>query len=177
MANIDAPIGLWPLRHLSGGEVRAKLYRVKANVTIFKGDPVIADTTGTVDVGTATPGTQLLGVAAEYKVGNASGTTEILIYDDPMIEYGCQGDSTGAFAATDVFANAQFKTTHAGVAATGLSGYEIDQATIATTATHAVKILGLCESRTPGTEWGTHADLRVMLNVHVFKSVGTLGLA
>lgn len=181
MANIDAPIGLWPVRHLTGGEIRTNKYKVKTGVTIFRGDPVIMDTAGVVDVGTATPGAVLLGVAAEYVAGATSATwtslSDILIYDDPFIVFGCQLDSTGDIAVSHIFANAQFKITHAGVVATGLSGYEIDQATLTTTSTHAVKVLGLCNTRDANNDWGAHTDLEVVLNVHVYKSVGTAGLA
>lgn len=181
MVNIDSPIGLWVSRHLTGGEIRTNLYKVKSGVTIFRGDPVIADTAGVVDVATAAPGAVLLGVAAQHVVGAVSSVwtslSNILVYDDPFIVYGIQSDSSGEIAVAQIFANAQFRITHPGVSATGLSGYELDVATLGVTATHALKVLGLSNTRDPNNSWGLHADLEVLLNVNIFKSVGTAGLA
>ncbi len=38
MANIDAPIGFWPVRHLTGGQIRANKYIVTTGATIYQGD-------------------------------------------------------------------------------------------------------------------------------------------
>ncbi|MBT9167526.1 MAG: hypothetical protein DDT19_00864 [Syntrophomonadaceae bacterium] len=179
MANINAPIGLWPVRHLTGGEIRTRRYKVRSGMTIFRGDPVVADPAGVVSVAPAAPGPALVGIAAEHVVGVVSttwvGLSDILVYDDPFIVFGCQSDSSGSIAEADIFMNAQFRV-GAGSATTRLSGYELDRASLSTLATHPLRVIGLCDTRDPRNAWGLHTDLEVLLNVHLYKSGGTIGI-
>jgi len=169
MANIDAPIGLWVSRHLTGGEIRAKDYCVTASATIFQGDLLKVVAAGTVQASVANDGVIVIGVAAEYKVGNSSGTTKILVYDDPYIIFGVQMDDDGAItsSAIDVFATANHLA-GTGSTTTYLSGHELDESDIGTGG--QLRILGLCNTRDPNNAWGDHADVEVQIAEHIFNA-------
>lgn len=170
MANVDSPIGFWPSRHLTGGEIRTTTYKVKASTTIYKNDLLIGDATGTVTPATVDAGAIVVGVAAEYKVGNASGTTDIEVYDDPFIVFGVQMDDVGTDStAADIFATANH-IAGAGSATTYLSGHELDMSDIGTGA--QLRILGLCQTRDAANTWGDNADVEVLLNEHIMKAGG-----
>jgi hypothetical protein len=105
MANVDAPNGFTPLRHLTGGVIRANEYPIANSyaANLASGDIVALHTDGTVIRGTA--GGVVLGVfyGVEYidndtgdvkfrKVWN-NGTTakanepiKAYVYDDPNIK-------------------------------------------------------------------------------------------
>lgn len=170
MANVDNPIGFWPVRHLAGGVLRTNTYKVKASTTIYQGDLLIGDATGTVTPATVDAGAIVIGVAAEYKVGNSSGTTEISVYDDPFIVFGVQMDDAGtASTSADVWATANHLA-GSGSSTTKLSGHELDMSDIGTGA--QLRILGLCQTRDSANTWGNNADVEVLLNEHILKAGG-----
>lgn len=169
MPNIDAPIGFWVSRHLTGGEIRAKDYCVTANATIFRGDLLKVVAAGTVEASAAGGGVTVIGVAAEYKVGNAAGTTKILVYDDPYIIFGVQMDDEGLIvsSAIDVFATANHLA-GIGSTTTYLSGHELEESNIGTGG--QLRILGLCNTRDPNNAWGDWADVEVQIAQHLFNA-------
>lgn len=182
MANTSKPAGFWPTRHLTGGAIRSNTYTLKTGATIYKGDPVTCDSTGTVKASAAGDGTAIMGIAAEYKSDSASvGGVLIKIYDDPHIIFGVQLDNSGsASTASSAFQNANMITYAAGTASgtagfTGLSAIQLSQTSIATTSSLSFKILGLLNDRDVNNAWGNYADVEVMFNQHQFMG-GTTGV-
>ena len=115
MANLDAPAGAKPFRHLSGGMIRASEYKIASgtNSNIFTGDIVKLLGTGYIDVAAADD-SPVLGVFAGvkytasdgevvYKKYFPTGTTTLAsadvtayVYDDPYIVYRIQSAGTPA---------------------------------------------------------------------------------
>ncbi len=180
MANTSKPMGFWPSRHLTGGEIRENTYILKTGSTIYKGDPVTCDSTGTVKASAAGDGTAIMGIAAEYKADTGSvGGILIKIYDDPHIVFGVQLDNSGtASSASSAFQNANMITYAAGTASgvagfTGLSAIQLSQTSINTTSTLSWKILGLLDDRDINNAWGNYADVEVIFNNHQFLGATT----
>jgi len=73
MANLDAPAGAKPFRHLSGGMIRASEYKIASGTSsdIFTGDFVKLLSTGYIDVASA--GNRILGVFAGVKYTASDG--------------------------------------------------------------------------------------------------------
>lgn len=168
MANIDAPQGFWPIRHLSGGEIRTNSYIATAAATIYKGDvlKVVAD--GTVEPAAADDGVIVVGVSAEYIASAATGQ-KVQVYDDPYIVFGVQCDSGTAAAATDIF----YCTDHVattGNTLTGVSKQEIDSSELAAGAAVQVRVIGLVSML--DNAWGEHAKVEVIFNEHLFNKAG-----
>jgi len=154
MANIDAPNGFTPSYHRNGGTVRYDGdFKIASGLAadIFLGDLVIIDAVADgvhITVGAAAS-TRILGVFAgcNYTAANGdvvwakqwvSGTAtlgavsaEAHVYTDQNIVYTAQVD--GAIAEADLFGYADSLQTHAGNAATGVSGMEINSAATAAT--------------------------------------------
>lgn len=165
MANVDNPKGFWPVGHLTGGEIRTNSYLITASQTIYKGDLLKVVAGGTVQASAADDGVIVVGVAAEYKVGNSSGTTSIQVYDDPYIIFGVQADTGTAPAAEDVFETANH-VAGSGSTTTKLSGHELDASDIGTGA--QLKIIGIIDE--PNNSWAEHVDLKVIINEHLYKA-------
>ena len=162
MANLDAPNGFTPVRHLNGGTVRyTGGYTIDSGQAsdIFLGDAVILDATPTGDgnnIDVAVAGGELIGIFAgcQYTAANgdvvwakqwASGTAtlgaepaEAFVYVDPSIVFSVQVD--GTIAETDI-GNFADLVAGAGNAATGVSGFELSATTAGTIA--QFQILGL----------------------------------
>ena len=171
MANVDAPKGLWPIRHLCGGQIRANGYLVTTGVTIYQGDIVELDSAGTVGVAEAGDGVAVIGVAAEYVDDSGSaGGKKIAIYDDPFIVFGIQQQTGGSVAAADVGLSADH-VAGAGNATTKLSGHELSL-TLAGTAAQFFILAKISEAT---NDWGEHCDLEVIFNEHRYK--GAAGAA
>lgn len=171
MTNINAPFGLRPVKHLNGapynGAFRAYFVPASDGTALFVGDPVIkagssntvnvsAPGAGSFQVGTlstitrATAGTtnRITGVIVGF-AGDANATlhrpasTDRIVYvaDDSDLVFEMQ--SSGALAATDVGLNSVVVFTAAGSTFTGKSGAELNQAVLATTAAHQLRIVEL----------------------------------
>jgi virulence-associated protein VapD len=177
MANTTKPVGFWPSRHLTGGDICETTYILKTGATIYKGDPVTVDSTGTVKASAAGDATAIIGIAAEYKADAASaGSIPIKIYDDPHIIFGVQLDNSGtASTQASVFLNANMITYAAGSTTTFMSAIQLSQTSIAVTSTLSWKILGLCNVRDVNNAWGHFADVEVMFNSHQLMG-GTTGV-
>ena len=165
MANVDNPKGLYPVGHLTGGEIRTQSYPMTASKTLYKGDILKVVAAGTVEASAADDGLIVVGVAAEYKVSGATVVVNIQVYDDPNIIFGVQADTGTAVAATAVFATANH-VAGSGSTTTKLSGHELDSSDIGTGA--QLKILGMIDE--PNNSWAEHVDLRVIFNEHLYKA-------
>lgn len=172
MANVDNPRGLWPIGHLTGGEIRSREYIVTTGATIWKGDPVQIVAAGTVQVIAATDDVKCIGIAASYVSDAASaGGKVIQIYDDPSIIFGVQATTGQTPAATEIGASADMITYATGSTTTYLSIMEL-AAISAQTAMFLV--LGKIDS--PDNAWGEHVDLAVIFNEHRYKGAGAAGI-
>jgi len=196
MPNINGAFGLRPIKKLGSGSNSTGMteYRIASNNTnaIYEGSPVIPLNTGFIDRAQAAAGgtVGLLGVfgGCEYvssitgeKVfsnhwpGSGASTNfpvKALVYDDPMqlfliatsnvvAAYDTEAEVRGA-----VFANANFALAQSGVAATGLSSATLDLDTVAATAAHHLRILGIMEDPENADFTAAGVGLIVRLNNH-----------
>ena len=177
MANLDAPSGARPFRHLSGGMIRASEYKIASGTSsnIFTGDFVKLLSTGYIDVASA--GNRILGVFAGvkytasdgevvYKKYFPTGTTTLAsadvtayVYDDPNITYRIQ--SAGSADFTDI-GNLADHVAGSGSTTTGQSGHEVSGTT--GTGTAGLRILRLIDD--PDNSAGTNGELEVVIYEH-----------
>lgn len=166
MANVDRPRGFWPIRHLTGGDIRMSEYTLTTGATVYKGQLLKIVAGGTVELGAADIGTAAIGVAAEYVNDSGSaGSKTVKVYDDPNIVFGVQSDTGTATTAADIGATANH-VAGAGSATTLQSTNELDSSDIGTGA--QLKIIGLVDRI--DNAWGEHSDLEVIFNEHHYKA-------
>lgn len=193
MANANTPFGLRPVRHRNGAPYNgaATRYYVPASdgTALYLGDPVIiagsADTNGVASVtrATAAGGAHLLGpvIAVEPADGSNSGGRDSTTYrvasteryvwvaDDPDLVFEIQEDAVGgALAATNVGQNVDL-ISGSGSTVTGLSAFQADSSTAATTNTLQLRILGF--SQKTGNEIGANAKIEVAINLHTLRNL------
>lgn len=191
MANANAPSGFKPVRYASGGAYAGggNTYHVPASdsTALYIGDPVIlagsADANGVATVTKASVGGRVtgivVGVAPAANVTTlyraASTAAYVIVADDPTLIFEVQEDAVGgALAAADVGLNADM-VLGAGVAATGMSGTQLDTSTKATTATLGWRIEGFVQR--PDNEIGANAKVLVRNNLPTGTgAVGTTGV-
>lgn len=181
MSSTNAPFGFRASNHKSGygtrGVGKYTIATGYSGASIFTGDPVLLNTDGTLNIGTAT--NDILGIFAgcEYIDANGkptvsaywpSGTaaTNIVawVYDDPNVEYVVQCD--GTIDATAVGAQAGL-ITGAGSTATGISAYALNHTPEAGGVQGQFTILGLDEIQ--DNAWGdTYTRVRVKIAQHQF---------
>lgn len=199
MANADRPSGLSPVGHLTGAPYsgQTRLYCIAAaNTNAFAiGDPVIsaggADANGvpTITIGAATGALRgvIVGLgASEGLIANPENLNSTIrpaaaqdtdwyamVVDDPNVIFEVQEVSGGTAlteAAVGLNTNLVVGTNNGYV-----SGWEVDNATEAATATLQVKLLGL--ARRADNAFGEHAKWLVKINNHELASgTGTAGL-
>lgn len=177
MANLDAPSGARPFRHLSGGMIRASEYKIASGTSsdIFTGDFVKLLSTGYIDVASA--GNRILGVFAGvkytasdgevvYKKYFPTGTTTLAsadvtayVYDDPNITYRIQSAGSADFADIGNLAD---HVAGSGSTTTGQSGHEVSGTT--GTGTAGLRILRLIDD--PDNSAGTNGELEVAIYEH-----------
>lgn len=177
MANVDGPNGFTPIGHAGGGTPgRLNEYGIASgyNTSIFFGDLVNLVTGGTIEVSVATTagnigvfqGVSYVDSAGEQKFSKywpASTTAtkiKALVADDPDTEFVCQ--TGGSLALTDMGANADILTTHAGSTTTGRSGQEVSGTS--GTGTAQLRLVRLFDS--PDNAFGTNAKVVVRINEH-----------
>ena len=172
MANVNSPFGFVPIGHISGGAIpEAHPYPVTSGQTIYKGDPVIVTSGGSVSVAAAGSGVILLGIAAEYfpdpvAVANSHTPTEMHVYDDPGILYKVQV-KTGV---TTTQANSVFMTSNMIIYAAG-NTVSLQSAMALDTpgsSTHDFLILGLYPY--PNNAWGDSTIVIAKFNNHVMTA-------
>lgn len=133
MSATSAPFGFRPSYNPIGLD-RAKRYTIASayGTAIFKGQPVILNTNGTITAGTAAA--DLLGVFAGCEYTDATGKRNVSpnwpagqvatdiwawVYDDPNDVYEVQAD--GSIAATAIGDQADVSNVSSGSTSTGLS--------------------------------------------------------
>jgi hypothetical protein len=185
MANTDRPRGLWPIRHLSGGEIRTSEYKldVSDSSIITKGDPVIREADGYCAIGAA--GGVFLGVCAGFVYADADGDVHytdqvpatktsftdregnagitMYVWDDPNIVFGIQAD--GNTVETDRFATFPIVIAD-GNTTTKLSNCELD-----TTGGSGDELKIIDKIDRVDNDWGTNVDLEVVINDHAYAAV------
>ena len=183
MANIDAPRGFWPLKHVMGGTIRANKTRIASTLAndIYKGDMVKLVAGGGVELVTA--GDRVLGLFDGVQFTASDGSfvyskrwdtgrvaTDIIasVYDDPNIVFGVQ--SAGSTVEADI-GNLGDVVATAGDATTKSSRQELNGSTAATIATFRV----LDKIDTPNNAWGTNVDLQVVASEHQYHVTDTSG--
>ena len=172
MANTNVAFGLKPIGVVGTAPNSTGLteYRIASNNSnaIYQGSPVIPLSTGFIDiVGAAAGGSVgLLGVfgGCEY-VSSTTGETvfsnffpgsgvdtaqpvKAFVYDNPMQTFIIASDASltnEATARAATFANADFSDGAAGSTSTGLSSGKLAVSTIATTAAHHLRIMGILD--------------------------------
>lgn len=178
MANVDNPNGFTPVRHLTGGVIRANEYGIATDygTAIFTGDLVYLDSdTGKIEVATATVAA-VLGVfagcqftkengeivyspywpAAQATLGNADGIA--YVYDDPNIVFAAQHDGTGAVTGNGALFDL---TATAGNTATGRSKQEIDTDASTVDLLRQIRLVPK-----PDNAWGANAEVEVVIHNH-----------
>tara|TARA_B100001248_G_scaffold43209_1_gene27612 strand:+ start:13546 stop:14181 length:636 start_codon:yes stop_codon:yes gene_type:complete len=172
MANTNVAFGLKPIGIVGTAPNSTGMteYRIASNNSnaIFQGSPVIPLSTGFIDiVGDAAGGTVgLLGVfgGCEY-VSSTTGETvfsnfypgsgadtsqpvKAFVYDNPMQTFIIASDASltdESTARAATFANADFAAGASGSTSTGLSSAKLGVSTIAATAAHHLRIMGILD--------------------------------
>ncbi len=165
MANVDNPHGLCPLmRTLDGGEPVVRQFSKDAAqaTAIFIHDVVNRATDANIDPG-GTPGTTLYtGVALNG--GAALTLTKHLVIISPSAVFEAQdNNATDGLVEADMGLNANLEL-NAGSATTGISGHEINETGINTTATLDVHLLKKLE--VPENAYGANVRVEVVFNKH-----------
>jgi hypothetical protein len=204
MPNINGAFGLRPLNKLGQNSNSTGMteYRIASNNTnaIYEGSPVIPLATGFIDraQGAAGGTVSLLGVfgGCEYvsaatgeKVfsnfwpgsgANTNFPVKAFVYDDPAQLFLIATSNVVAAADTEaevraaVFANANFAGAQSGVAATGRSSATLDLNTIADTAAHHLRIVGVHEDPENADFTAAGIGLIVRLNNHFNAPNGSI---
>lgn len=188
MANPNTPIGMRPVRHRNGAPYNgaANRYFVPASdgTALFLGDPVIiagsadADGIPTVTRATAAGGNYLLGSVVAVEPVTRDSTTYraasearyVWVADDPDLIFEMQEDAVGgALAVADVGLNADL-IAGTGSTVTGLSAFQLDTSTKATTNTLQLRIMGFSQS--VNNEVGNaNAKVLVAINLHTLRNL------
>ncbi len=185
MANVDAPFGLRPYRHLTGGQVRSNEYSIASgyNTSLFTGDVVEMSGTGKNVKQAAAGNVDNIGVFAGCRYVNELGeqkfsqywpantvATEIVayVYDDPMIVFQAQCNT---LAAADVGQLVDWEI-GAGSPAVGQSATVVDVATGTAAAGMALRIVELKPEVT--NDYGDNAKALVIFAEHALKT-GAVG--
>lgn len=185
MTAAASPFGFVAMRHPSG-MARAEAFTIAAAyaTAIFKGMPVILNTDGTINAGTAAA--DLLGVFAgveyidatgkpvvanNWPAGGVTGATNIRawVYDDPNIEYLVQADGSIPQSAV----GAQTDVTNIGNAANGMSQATVASAVAAAGAQGQFRITGfdLGLDNAPGDAF-TKVVVKIARHQYVANKVG-----
>lgn len=193
MANLNAPTGLRPVRHKSGapysGAVNTYFVPASDGTALYIGDPVIiagsgdADGVSTVTIATAAGAGRVTGVVVGFvpsptfttKYRPASTAAYVLVADDLDLVFEVQEDAVGgALAVTDIGLNADL-IAGSGSTVTGLSAWQLDTSTKATTATLQLRIVGFVQRA--NNEVGANAKVLVRINLPTETgAVGSTGV-
>ena len=184
MANLDAPNGFTPAKHLSGGTIRASEYSIAngATIDLFSGDLCLLTDAGVLAEYVDGTSAAVLGVFAgcQYTAADgsivfapsyqqaiaATGTgVKAMVFDDPNIVYRAQ--CSGTAAATHVGEGVSAEGAGSGNTKTGRSIMEVNEDGVTNP---VVQILGLVESS--DNAWGANAEVFVrILNSQFAASV------
>lgn len=182
-SNTNSPYGLKPVRHMSGGEICSNAYPITASTAgaIYKGDPVIGVSDGSITV--ATDGAAAcMGVFSGCEYDDVSGqhhfspnwpalttATNVVgyVYDDPNIIYQIQSDATGV-ALGDINQAADYDVV-AGSSLTGVSATNLDCSAGLGSTDKNLRILRLVNDGVNAA--GAYAQVEVVFSEHAFKGV------
>jgi len=196
MANVDAPFGLRPVRHLNGmswnGQTERCFIHASYAAALYVGDAVALqtetdyqDTTGmhlSIVKATAADTYPILGVITSFeplpgsldKPYNPASTQRYAnVCIDPGVIYQIQDN--GAATPTKLLCgqNGSIVMTHSGSTATGISGMELDLGTTDTPAANSsFQLLILRLARLPNNTLAINAIWEVLINLHQLKSTG-----
>jgi hypothetical protein len=176
MANANTPFGLKPVRNAGNGPMSGGLETFFVPATdataLYVGDPVVkagsADANGVATVTRAATTGAITGVVCGFvpdgtatmpKFRAASTAGYVLVETDPHQLYEIQ--EAAGIAAVDVGLNANLAS-GSGSATTAQSGFLLDAATKATTATLQLKIMGIAQR--PNNALGAYNKLLVKIN-------------
>lgn len=170
MANRDNPHGLRPCaRTIEGGEPLIEYFSKDASeaTAFFIWDVVNRETDGYLADG-GTPGTTTYtGVNLNYGAG--ATVTEHAVIVSPGAVYVAQDNAdTDGFALADMGLNCNLEF-NAGSTTTLISGHELDESTVQTTAALDVKLHKLWD--VPDNAFGANADIVVTINASRFNAV------
>ncbi len=187
MANRDAPNGLSPTRHLTGGVIRANEYRMASGYAsnLYRGMLVDLTTTNK-NIIAATDGGDVIGVFGGVQYVDAAGDVQFrgrwtasatvatgtviraFVWDDPSILFRIQAD-----ADVDAIDIGQF----AGVTNVGSGDNALERSICEV---NAGDITGTEDSfflyqllETPDNAYGTNAEVEVLLGNHLLGTVMT----
>lgn len=192
MANVDAPRGARPVKHLNGnpwnGEFNIYCALAAEDNNMFVGDFVAhggsADPTGkypSVIAPAEGTGNELLGVIIGFgdnpqlmanvadlslRYRPASTLKYIAVVDDPDVIFSIQEDSVGGALAVTAIGNNTAIVLGSGNTSTGLSGHELDSSEVVAT-TEQLRILRLDPKL--NNDLGTNAEWLVFINEHEYK--------
>jgi hypothetical protein len=194
MANLDAPFGFIPMRHLSGGTIRASdRYRIADayNTDIFEGDLVATDGAGNVVIASAS--TLNIGVFKGCWYYESDGTPRFrnrwpadttvqtgtvvtaVVFDDPNITYRAQ--ASGSVVAADVGLLADIDTATAGSTVTGRSGQAVGAHDASEGNFRILAVLDYARRNAAGNqaklEAGQDAVVEVQLVEHLYAAAQT----
>ena len=187
MANVDTPNGFIPLRHLTGGVIRANQYFIANSEadSFYYGDLVTLGSDGELDAYANTLNAIGVFYGVEYiedvtgdvkfeKVWTGgtnikSGTKiKAYVYDDPNITFQIQAGN-GAFTQANVGELCNVLLT-AGASPYFHSKQEADMDTLNTTAL-PLRILRMSEI--PGNTAAENAEIEVVINNHIYAPRST----
>lgn len=199
MANVDAPFGLRPVRHIDGTPWNGATMRCYCSsnyaVALYIGDPVLwTPTVGDIDatcrypslnVSAGTSGIIVRGVITSFEPRPQDLTQQYRPVSQERFANVCIATPTLVFQIRDDGDRvpvADWAGENAIIAAgsgstvTGLSGYELDGSTDPTdTQAHTLHILGLADIA--DNEFGVHAIWDVILNTSQNATGTYLGVA
>jgi hypothetical protein len=188
---VAGPYGFKPVRHLTGGVIRANEYGIPTGyaANIFTGD-LVATTTGVLlaqkNIILATTSTFVRGVFAGCKyidsAGNvrfektwASGTALMsgtaataYVYDDPNLVFKCQLLGTMLVGSFSAFV--PFQGQSGGSLLTGISGETANITGHTGTANKNVALFILGLTQVPGNDVGGVSELEVLIAQHEFSA-------
>lgn len=190
MANVDRPDGLKFVRMRTGGDpVIERLYISSASTNIFRGDPIVYDSSGNaagtaadaeiadvnspfvshvvVDIDAVANTTAPTVPTVDYLASGASGYVFAIPVRNAVFEI--QEDSVGGNMAVTAISEFCDLTFGAGSTTTGLSGCELDSSDAGTG--DNVRILRLVNR--PDNALGTNARWEVEFNEQAEAAVGT----
>lgn len=195
MANVDKPTGLSPYKTLTGENWNGSFVKKYSGANLFMGDVVITAATGvvngnggygTVARATSVAATVALGVVVgwEFNTSNlenlyhaaSTNTYAVYICVDPDMTFVVQGDGDGTVATVADSAKNFDYIIAGGSTVTGLSNFELDEDSAATTLDTPLHCVGLLDD--PSNEVGAaYQRYIVMLNMHEYGGSGQNGRA
>jgi len=194
MPNVNKPMGLRPVQYLNGApwSGQARIYSIVANyaTALYLGDPVIssgtADTNGVPGIaiygGTGAIRGVIVGLGKSetamvnpsnlditYRPASDPAVWYAMVVDDPNVLFEVQENSNGTqIAATEIGLNTVLKSGTGNGFYSGWLLSSVTDATPATTATLAVRLMGLV--RRPDNAFGAYAKHLIKINVHELGS-------